>query len=553
MLNLIMKKSLIFLITINIFPVLLFSQSKETFYSAFNFISGENIREHLEILAHDSLEGRAVGTRGGEIAATYISDKFSSYKLEKPGKENSYYQNIPMHGSIPLNSSELAFIHNNDTLHLNFGDEYFLYRSGQQTYMPSFLPVVFIGYGIIAPEFDYNDYQSVDVEGKIVVYLDGEPYSADEDYFDGSLPTIYSNPEYKRRIAFARGSAGTIQIQLDSYDSWEDVQKDFQFEDVTLAYTVSSNLNIIMNQESAAKLFSGSHYSFTDVFDMHYNQRIRSFNLETKVRFRGVFKEREFISPNVIGMIKGSDQDLKNTYLIVTAHYDHLGIGEPVNGDSIYNGALDNAIGVSVLLDLARAFSSLEVKPKRSIIFFATTGEEKGLLGSSYYTNNPLVPLYKTIANVNIDGIAMFRDFSSIVGIGSELSTLDKYLQNTADTYHLEVQNIPPQFKQVGAFNNSDQLSFAQSGIPSIIVLEGTKNLTKTEDEVLEVFIEYFVHNYHSPFDDLNQDIDYKAAEKHAKILFDFCFRLADSNNLPEWKPGAPFINARLQSIAEEK
>ena len=548
-----MKIAAVLFIIINILSILLFSQSRETFYSAFNSISGESIREHLEILPHDSLEGRAVGTRGGDAAAKYISEIFLKYKLEKLTKENSYFQNIPMHGSIPLNSSELALIYSTDTLQFDFGQDYFLYRSGQQTFMPSFLPVVFVGYGIIAPEFDYNDYQSVDVEGKIVVYLDGEPYSTDEEYFDGDLPTIYSNPEYKRRIAFARGSAGTIQIQLDSYKSWEDVQKDFQFEDVTLAYTVSSNLNIIVNQEAAAKLFSGSQYSFTDVFDMHCNQRIKSFNLETKVRFRGVFKEREFISPNVIGMIKGSDPDLKNTYLIVTAHYDHLGIGETVNGDSIYNGALDNAIGVSVLLELAKAFNSLEIKPKRSIIFFATTGEEKGLLGSSYYTNNPLVPLYTTIANVNIDGIAMFRDFSSIVGIGSELSSLDKYLQNTADTYNLEVQNIPPQFKQVGAFNNSDQLSFAQAGIPSIIVLEGTKNLTKTEDEVLEAFIEYFVHNYHSPFDDLNQDIDYKAAEKHAKILFDFCFRLADSNNVPEWKPGAPFINARLQSIAEEK
>lgn len=544
---------LIIFIVINLFSVLLYAQGKETFYSAFNSISGDNIKNHLEILAHDSLEGRAVGTRGGEIAARYIYDIFSSYKLEKPGKENSYYQNIPMHGSIPLYSSELAFIQNEDTLLLNFGDEYFLYRSGQQTFMPSFLPVVFVGYGIIAPEFDYNDYQSVDVEGKIVVYLDGEPYSTDEEYFDGELPTIYSNPEYKRRIAFARGSAGTIQIQLDNYKSWEDVQKDFQFEDVTLAYTVSSNLNIIMNQEAAARLFSGSQYGFADVFEMHSNQRIKSFDLETKLRFRGVFKEREFISPNVIGMIKGSDPDLKNTYLIVTAHYDHLGIGEPLDGDSIYNGALDNAIGVSVMLELARAFSSLELKPKRSIIFFATTGEEKGLLGSSYYTNNPLVPLYKTIANVNIDGIAMFKDFSSIVGIGSELSTLDKFLQITADSYNLELQNIPPQFKQVGAFNNSDQLSFAQAGIPSIIVLEGTKNLTKTKDEVLEAFIEYFMYNYHSPFDDLKQDIDDKAAEKHAKILFDFCYRLADSINSPEWKPGSPFINARLQSIAEEK
>ena len=553
MLDLIMKIPAILFLVINIFSVLLFSQSRETFYSAFNSVSGESIREHLEILAHDSLEGRAVGTRGGDAAAKYISEIFLEYKLEKLTKDNSYFQNIPMHGSIPLISSELAFIHNNDTLYLNFGKDYYLYRSGQQTFMPSFLPVVFVGYGIIAPEFDYNDYQSVDVEGKIVVYLDGEPYSTDEEYFDGDLPTIYSNPEYKRRIAFARGSAGTIQINLDSYNNWEYVQKDFQFEDVTLAYTVSSNLNIIMNQESAGKLFSGSQYSLNDVIDMHYRQRIESFNLESKIRFRGVFKEREFISPNVIGMIKGSDNDLKNTYLIVTSHYDHLGIGKPVNGDSIYNGALDNAIGVSVLLELARAFSSLEMKPKRSIIFFATTGEEKGLLGSSYYTNNPLVPLHKTIANVNIDGIAMFKDFYSIVGIGSELSTLDKFLQNTADNYNLELQNIPPQFKQVGAFNNSDQLSFAQAGIPSIIVLEGTKNTTKTEEEVLVAFIEYFVYKYHSPFDDLNQYIDDKAAEKHAKILFDFCYRLADSKSLPEWKPGAPFLNARLQSIAEEK
>jgi Zn-dependent M28 family amino/carboxypeptidase len=183
----------------------------------------------------------------------------------------------------------------------------------------------------------------------------------------------------------------------------------------------------------------------------------------------------------------------------------------------------------------------------------ATTGEEKGLLGSIYYTDNPLVPLYKTIANINIDGIAMFKDFSSIVGIGSEFSTLDKYLQESANKYKLEVQSIPPQFRQVDAFNNSDQLAFAKAGIPSIIVLEGTKNLTESEDEVVEAFIDYYINRYHSPFDDLNQEIDFKAAEKHAKLLFDFCYQLANSKNAPEWKSGVPYINARLQSVAEEK
>jgi len=529
------------------------SQIKESFYTVFESISGNNIQQHLEMLANDSLEGRAVGTKGAEIAANYISNSFSNLKLKTITKDNSYFQNIPMHGSNPLSNSELVFILDKDTMQLVFAEDYFLYRSGQQTFMPTFLPIVFVGYGIVAPEFDYNDYQSVDVEGKIVVYLDGEPISDDEEYFDGPLPTIYSNAESKRRIAFARGCAGTIQIATESYENWDDVKNDFQFEDVTLAYSVSGNLNILLNLYETEKLFFGSEYSFNDVIEMHNRQRIKSFDLKTKMRFRGAFKERDFISSNVIGMIEGSDPELKNTYLIISAHYDHLGIGQSVKGDSIYNGALDNALGVSVLLELAKSFSSLESKPKRSLIFIATTGEEKGLLGSIYYTDNPLVPLYKTIANVNIDGIAMFKDFSSIVSIGMEYSTLDQFLKITTDKYSLELQDIPPQFRKVDAFNNSDQLAFAKAGIPSIIILEGTKNTIKSEDEVVEAFIDYYINRYHSPEDDLTQNIDYKAAEKHTKVLFDFCYQLANSKTAPEWKSGVPFINARLQSIAEEK
>ncbi|MCU0344454.1 MAG: M28 family peptidase, partial [Ignavibacterium sp.] len=170
-----------------------------------------------------------------------------------------------------------------------------------------------------------------------------------------------------------------------------------------------------------------------------------------------------------------------------------------------------------------------------------------------YYTDNPLVPLYKTIANINIDGIAMFKEFSSIVGLGMEYSTLDQFLRNTADNYGLELQNIPPQFRQVGAFNNSDQLAFAKAGIPAIIILEGTKNSNRSEEEVVSAFIDYYINRYHSPQDDLKQKIVFEAAEKHAKVLFDFCYQLSNSNNEPEWKAGAQFINARLQSIAEEK
>lgn len=544
------KKSILFLFFAS---VELLSQSDTELNSALNSISPLNIRQHLNILAHDSLEGRAVGTRGGAIAAKYISDQFSKYGLENITIDNFYFQNIPMHGSIPLISSELLLISNIDTMFLDYSIDYFLYKSGQQTFLPTPLPLVFAGYGILAPEFDYNDYQTVDVEGKIVVYFDGEPYSEDEDYFNGRNPTIYSYPESKRRIALARGASGTIQLPLEHFDNWEAIQKDFLFEDVTLAYSVSSNLSILLNPRIADNLFKEAKYSFNDLIEMHQNKRIESFPLETKLKFKGVFKERDFISPNVIGMVRGSDVELKDTYLIVSAHYDHLGIGTVVNGDSIYNGALDNAIGVSVLLEIARAFSRLEVKPKRSIVFIATTGEEVGLVGSSYYTDNPIVPLYKTIANVNIDGIAMFKDFESVVGIGTEYSTLESWLNLTAEKYKLSFQGIPPQFKSVDAFNKSDQLAFALAGIPSILVLEGTKNKYKTEDEVMEAFINYYLKTYHTPFDDLIQDIDYNAAVKHAEILFDLCYILANDNNKPEWKPGTPFINARLRTIAEKR
>lgn len=543
---------LYFLICLSI-PVNLFSQGNFSFYSAFNNISSAAIKEHLQLLADDSLEGRSLGTKGGKLAAQYISDQFSECRLREIPTENSFYQNIPMHGSIPLNTSELTLISNIDTTLLDYSKDYFLYRSGQQTFLPTPLPLVFVGYGIVAPEFDYNDYQSVNVEGKIVVYFDGEPYSPDKDYFAGEFPTIYSYPESKRRIAIARGASGTIQIPTNSFEDWKAVQKDFSFEDVTLAYTVSSNLSILLNPNAAEKLFQGSNFSFNDVIRMHNDKKIESFPLKTKLKFRGVFKERDFIAPNIIGIVDGSDAELKNSYLIVSAHYDHLGIGQAVKNDSIYNGALDNAIGVSVLLELAKAFSSLETKPKRSILFIATTGEEKGLLGSSYYTENPIVPLYKTIANVNIDGVALFKDFESLVGIGAELSTMDKWLNSTVETYNLSLQNIPAQFKSFEAFNKSDQLAFALAGIPSILVLEGTKNKSKSEERVIEAFVTYYLNYYHTPFDDLTREIDYEAAAKHTKILFDLCYNLANSADAPEWREGVQFIHARLRSIAEKK
>ena len=536
-----------------IIPRISSAQSANSFYDAFNSFSADSIRKHLYVLGNDSLEGRGVGLIGCEKAALYIEKQFEKYGLKKIGNLNSYFQNIPMHGSIPLSRSELNIITNDDTLLLDYFRDYFLFRSGQQTFIPTSLPLVFVGYGIVAPEFDYNDYQSVNVEGKIVVYLDGEPYSNNENYFDGSLPTIYSYSESKRRIALSRGAAGTIEIPVNNFESWEKFQRDFSFEDVTLAYSVSSSLSLLINPEIGELIFNGSKYSFNQIIEMNKTNKIESFQLKSKLKFRGSFKERDFISSNVIGMIEGSNEQLKDSYLIISAHYDHLGIGPVINGDSVYNGVLDNAAGVSVLLELARTFSLLKNKPERSLVFIATTGEEKGLLGSIYYTDHPAVPLYKTIADINIDGTAMFKDFKSLVCVGCEMTTLQQYLLASFEKYGLELQEIPSRFNSFDAFNKSDQLAFALAGIPSILILEGSRNRSKTEDNVIGSFIDYYINIYHTPFDDLNQQIDTEAALRHAKIIFDLAFDLLNSKQTPEWNKGTQFINARLRSIAEKK
>jgi hypothetical protein len=505
------------------------------------------------ILADDSLEGRGTGTRGEHLAASYIAAEFQKYGLKPAGTGNSFFQNIPMHGSTPLPSSELIVYNNFRSSALQLSSDYLLYKSGQQTFTPVPLQLVFVGFGITAPEYDYNDYHEIDVEGKIVVFLDGEPESDNIDFFNAEAPTIYSYPISKQRLALSRGAAGSIIIPVNKNLNWTKNIQDFSFEDVNLAYSASNNLSIMINPDIASILFEDSEFSFSKVLQMKEEKKITSFALNTKLSFRGNYIQRDFVAKNIVGMVEGSDSDLKDNYLLISAHYDHLGTGPVINGDSIYNGALDNAIGVSVLLELAKNFASLNIHPKRSIIFLALTGEEKGLLGSIYYTDNPVVPLYKSIANINIDGIALFRDFLSVVGVGSGYSTLNKYLTDAASKFGIIVEDIPPEFNQFEAFNQSDQLSFASAGIPSILVLEGLKNKNKTKDEVSNAFINYIVNRYHSPQDDLNLDIDFIAATQHAKLIFDFAFSLLNNEEVPEWNSGSPYINARLRSIAEKK
>lgn len=526
--------------------------------AAMTGIAGDSLYRHLLFLGNDSLEGRGTGTRGGELAAAYLAQRIQQFGLLPPGEDHSYEQQIPLHGSKPLASSKFQLVTKAGTINLTLGRDYLLYNTGAQTFIPKPAPLVFVGYGITAPEYDYNDYQTMNVAGKIVVFLSGEPAANDLSYFEGERQTIYAIPEVKQKLALSRGAVGSIMIPSPrdlsgAGRNWQYWLEQFAFEDISLLYSAAGNLSVVMNPAAAQALFEGGPHSLAEVFAMERLNSMRSFALPASASFRGSFQQRDFLASNVIGLLEGGDPELKHTYVIISAHYDHLGIGPAVQGDSIYNGVFDNAVGVAATLEMARAFAGLPVKPKRSLLFLFLTGEEKGLLGSTYYVDHPVVPLYRTIANLNIDGLAMFDTFDDIVGVGAELSTLGELLHEVAKELHLSVSPVPAPFAEAAAFGRSDQIAFARGGIPAILIMEGTKYRHTPSSTALQRIIEWGQRFYHTPFDDLNQPMNLQAAQQHAQILFAFCYRLANLETVPEWKKGTPYLNVRLQSLAEQR
>ncbi|MEO8398742.1 MAG: hypothetical protein ABI550_02885 [Ignavibacteriaceae bacterium] len=258
------------------------------FIQAINKFSKEKLSQHINFLGSDSLEGRGTGSKGGYSAAEYLSGEFEKLKLKPVGGNNTFYQNIPMHRSTPLEESKLIIHSNENEIYLKLKKDYFLLKSGEETFIPTPLQLVFVGYGIIAHEFDYNDYQSIDVSGKIVVMLSGEPKSSDEKYFEGDKLTIYSYDEAKQRLAISRGAYGSIiipNILEDGNAKWENAKKNLEFEYVTLAFTVTSNLSLIINPQKVNELFKGSNYSFEDILKMHSENKMQSFSLQPKRMF----------------------------------------------------------------------------------------------------------------------------------------------------------------------------------------------------------------------------------------------------------------------------
>jgi len=517
-------------------------------------ISIDTLKKHLTILSDDSLKGRGTGSEGGQSAANYIAGKLAGYKLTPAGTDNSFFQQIQLRGVTVKPDSKFSLVQQGKSEELEQGKDYLVYSSAVDPYFLAELPVAFAGYGIIAPEYDYNDYQFIDIENKIAVILLGEPYSEESGYFSGMSATLYSSIEIKQRLALARGAKGIIFIpnKFDNeFKEWDYYVKQYSFEEVYPAYLRSAIFSVFINPINAAKLFAGGSLTYNDILQMEKTGAMKSFPLECMAQFNIKVKTRYFTSPNVIAIKEGNDPELKNSYLILSAHYDHLGIGKAVNGDSVYNGFIDNSSGVSALLEIARCLS--ETKTKRSVIFLFTTAEEKGLLGSSYYCDHPVFPLYKTIANVNVDGLAFLGDFNNVIPLGEEYSTLTEMVDNALKELRVSKTSESEIINRQESFSGSDQFSFAKAGIPSVIIVEDI-NSSGTNDKIQSGKMNRWMKEvYHSPFDDKNQFVDYNAMLKHAEIIFSFCNYVANCKEEPAWNEATPFYSIQLRNKAEKK
>jgi hypothetical protein len=512
------------------------------------------IRSHLAFLADDSLQGRETGSRGEKRAAEYIVAHLSRYGLEPMGAKGEYYQYIPIHASYPCAAARVFLYGSAGVESLRMYDDYVLVKSGAQTLIPAPAAMTFVSYGIVAPEFEYNDYQNLDIAGKIAVFLSGEPQSTDPAFFDGPYPTVYGSSEAKIRTAMARGAVGSILIrhpQDEGFQNWESLVADYSFPDMCLANAISGHFAIIVPSQVGAMFFAGSLHSWQEVLNFDLQGSLPSFPLVTLLSFQEESLQRDFWARNILARVPGEGD--ADHYILLSAHYDHLGIGKPVFGDSIYNGAVDNALGTAGLLELARLLAQASPKPRHSILFAFLTGEEKGMLGSRYYVDHPTVPLHKTLANINIDGLAMFDTFRDLIGIGAEYSSLDVSMQSVAKRMGLEIKAMPAEMTTFAAFAHSDQIAFAQAGIPSVLTTEGLKNDNCTDDEMLLRRIHWNEYIYHSPFDDLHQPISYAAAAQHLAFLYEWASELANGKLVPEWKKGSPFRSARLQSRAQRR
>jgi peptidase M28-like protein len=510
--------------------------------AAMRNISPNAIRAHMTFLADDLLEGRGTGTRGYEIAATYVAEQFAALGLEPAGSSGSYFQPVPFRRADLIDSGASASLTGpQGTKKLEYGTDYMFSKDPVHESTRLEAPLVYVGYGVTAPEFNYDDYAGIDVRGKIIVYLRGAPPR-----FPHNELAYYADTDVKFRNAVERGAVGAMTLRTPRISSRFPWSRFVQSRHLPAMYWMSPEGRVAgafpeiqvtgtFSETGAAKVFAGAAHPLDEVFEAATASRPLAFDLACSGRFQRKTRHSMVTSPNVAALLPGWDPHLKQETVVVTAHLDHLGIGAVADGDSIYNGAYDNASGVSIMLELAKAVTSLARPPRRSILFLAVTGEEKGLLGSEYYAEYPTVPLENLVADVNLDEFLMLHPFFDVIAFGAEHSSLDRSVRRAAREVQVRVTADPEPEETI--FVRSDQYSFVKKGIPSVFLVGGY-DAGDGGAHGRELDDAWERNVYHSQKDDMSQHFDFEAGARFARLNFLIVMDVANEQKRPEWNAG---------------
>ena len=509
---------------------------------AMDRIDTNTIRSHIAYLADDRLKGRLPGTEGYQVAVDYVVDQYKKIGVAPGGDAGGFTQKLILRKSIVNNASAVAVLKdaagNIDSL--VFGKDFTPAPHPMRATASAEGKLVFAGYGVEIPG-TYSDYAGIDVKGKIVVLVNGAP-----DGLQSTLTAHFSNGGNKMNTAFAKGAAGVVLINLSARPSANTnpvLQSNVALNpNKTAAYGRGfvGNLSVVVNSNKAmlARLFMNSGKNLEQVLADIKKQKSSSFDLPFSISVAYNTTHNDFESYNVIGLIPGSDKVLKNEYVVHSAHLDHVGIGRVVNGDSIYNGAHDNASGVASLLEIARIYKSSGAKPKRSVLIVMVTAEEMGLLGSSYFAANPTVPKSSIVADVNTDMPTVIAPLLSVVPLGAEHSTIMDHVQFAAGYLGLDVEKDPEPTEN--RFVRSDQYSFVMNGIPALHIKYGTKSNTPGFD-LVKFVKEWRAQYYHQAADGMAGIFNFGAAKTYVQLNFLISYSVAQTNARPVWNKGDLF------------
>jgi Zn-dependent M28 family amino/carboxypeptidase len=522
--------------------------------AAMRSIDAERIRAHVRFLSDDLLEGRGTGARGGDIAAKYIAAQFALDGLKPAGDDGGYLQRVDFTGvqTLPATASSLQPEHG-QAVDLRLGEDYVIGNQTQTASVDIDAPIVFVGYGIEAPEYRWNDFKGVDVKGKVVLVIVNEPPSKDPKFFNAEAMTYYGRWTYKFEEAARKGAVGALIIHrtdLASY-GWDVVRSSWSGEGVYLSNDSDPKLKAAswIQLDVARQLFSASGLKLDDMMASAGTRAFKARELPMRFRAHVVSGVRKFVSYNVLGLLPGADTGNPTQAVIYSAHYDHLGIDPTMSGDNIYNGAVDNGTGVGVVLELAHAFASSVARPPHPVLFASVTAEEKGLLGSNYLGKHLPFPAARIALGLNFDAIPPIGVPESVNVTGAERTSFYPNVEHTAKIFGFDIQ--PDAEPGAGHYYRSDHFSLARAGVPAFSINTGVKFAGHPPEWGKAQRDEYTAKHYHNPSDEYASTMDFSSNAALAKFGFALGWQALLAKGTVNWLPGDEFEAVRLHGAAQ--